>query len=635
MNSAGNKKNHPEEKLSERTNKDSRESVSRGVDLDLNEKQKEAAEHRGGPLLIVAGAGSGKTRTLVSRLIYLLETGVKPENIIAITFTNKAADEMRDRIKKYEYNAADSQPFIGTFHSLGARILREEGRFLGRSANFTIFDADDSQSLIKKTLKKFNFPEKEKITLPAASRAISRFKNELLSAEEAGDEKIQAVLEDYEKELQRNNAFDFDDLIEKPVRLFNNNPLVLEKYQNLFRHILVDEYQDTNTAQYYFVKFLSRKHRNVSVVGDDAQSIFKFRGSDFRNFLNFENDWQDAKVVLLEENYRSTANIIKAASAVIARNKYQKPKKLWTKNSGGEPIKVIEHQDAEEEAQWIAGKISDFKTFSRPVGVPPAGEADSGQMPNYAILYRTNAQSRAMEQALIEEGIPYSIFGGIRFYERKEIKDVVAALRYGVNPQDGISRERLEKNFPKSLARALLEDIPQKARELSPVEFIGYFLKSTDYFEYLKKHYLNYEERTENIASLIEFSSQFQNMEELTEKITLLQSTDNIKKKNISQYDGLVSLMTIHLAKGLEFDKVFVVGANDGLLPHQMSYANDEEIEEERRLMYVAMTRAKKELFLNFYDLPSRFLHEIPPELVEFAGRKKFSLNEEERWIEY
>ncbi len=612
----------------------------------MNENQKEAAEHQGGPLLIVAGAGSGKTRTLVSRLIYLLQNGVNPGNIIAITFTNKAADEMRERVDDYlasqsavsivafgKKNNSDNQPFIGTFHSFGARILRKESRFLGRSANFTIFDADDSQSLLKKTIKKFNFSEKEKITLPAVSRAVSRFKNELLSLEEVDNEKIRIVLEEYEEELKRNNAFDFDDLIEKPVRLFHGNSVVLEKYQSLFQYILVDEYQDINTAQYYFIKFLAEKHRNISVVGDDAQSIFKFRGSDFRNFLNFEKDWQDAKVVFLEENYRSAFNIIKAASAVIAHNKYQKPKNLWTKNSPGELIKIREHQDAEEEANWTAAHIQNSKTIFRQWN-------EQGAVASHfktAILYRTNAQSRAIEQALIEEGIPYAIFGGIRFYERKEIKDAVAALRYGVNPQDTLSRERLKKNFPKGIIGDLIKDIPSKAQELSPVEFIGYFLKSTNYFESLKKHYLNYEERTENIAALIEFASQFQKLEELTEKITLLQSTDNISKKNISQYKGdSVSLMTVHLSKGLEFDRVFVLGLNDGLLPHQMSYASNEEIEEERRLMYVAMTRAKRELFLNFYDLPSRFLYEIPPELVEFSGQKKLKdLNDEERWIEY
>mgnify|MGYP001574358406 FL=1 len=591
---------------------------------NLNEKQLKAVNHIDGPLLIVAGAGSGKTRTLTNRLANLLANGIAPENIIAITFTNKAANEMKERAEKI-LGDSDKKTFeklfIGTFHSLGARILRKEGHLMGRTPTFTIFDNDDSKSLISKIIKNDNFPEKNKKKLSAVSliKEFSKIKDELLDIEDIGDPKISELFGEYENALAKNNAFDFDDLIEKPVKIFQKFPKVLDKYQNQFKYVLVDEYQDTNTSQYYFVKFLAQKHRNISVVGDDQQSIFKFRGSDFRNFLNFENDWKDAKVVKLEENYRSTSNIIKSASSVIANNKFQKPKSLWTQNPEGDLVKIIEHNNADYEADWITEKIKEFIT--------------PDEKKSIVILYRTNAQSRAVEQSLIEKEMPYLIFGGIRFYDRKEIRDIVASLRYGFNPKDTVSLERLEKNFNKKIYEKMKTELPQKALELNPIELIGYILKSADYFDYLKNNFANHLERIENINALIEYAAEFKKLDDLVEKITLLQSTDNIRKRDINKYHGqFVSLMTIHMAKGLEFDAVFVTGANEGLLPHQMSLFSDSEIEEERRLMYVAMTRAKNYLYLNFYGLPSRFLYEISPELVEFSGQK--SLDDEERYIE-
>ncbi len=624
----------------------------------LNKKQQEAVEHINGPLLIVAGAGSGKTRTLTSRLIYLLQNGIKPENIIAITFTNKAADEMRSRVdltigelvnlnnkKNQSTNQPINQstPFIGTFHSLGARILKNEAKLLGRTQNYTIFDNDDSKSLIKKILKNFNLTEKQKskITAVYLERKFSRIKNELINGKDIDDELAAELFDEYEMELKRNNAFDFDDLLEKVVKIFQKHPEVLKKYQDQFKYILVDEYQDTNTAQYVFINLLAQKHGNLSVVGDDQQSIFKFRGSDFRNFLNFDRDWPKAKTVLLEENYRSTSNIIEAASAVIANNKFQKPKKLWTKNHSGELIKIIEHKDADFEAGWVAGQIANRLSQSvknkKSDGRSAIGDRlaspklwRSGRL---AILYRTNAQSRAIEQSLIELDIPYQIFGGMRFYERKEIKDIVAALRYGFNASDSVSLERLEKNFLKNIFLELKENLPDKARESKPLELIGYVLKTSDYFKYLEKNFSNAAERVENTKELMEYASGFENLQEFLEKIALLQATDIVRRKDLDKHKGkFVNLMTIHLAKGLEFDAVYLIGVNEGLLPHQMSYHNDDEIEEERRLMYVAMTRAKQEIYLNFYNLPSRFLYEIPPELVEFAGRR--GLDDEERYIE-
>lgn len=589
---------------------------------NLNKKQAEAVDYSNGPLLIVAGAGSGKTRVLTSRLMAILKSGVNPENIIAITFTNKAAKEMANRVATIANHsdkrlAISDLPFIGTFHSLGARILKKEAKLFKRTQNFSIFDSDDSLRLIKNMVKNFNLGESWKDINPIILRKeFSRIKNELSEIEDEEDS-LGYFFNEYEKELERNNAFDFDDLIEKPVRIFQNHKLVFEKYQNQFQYILVDEFQDTNTSQYFFIKLLAQKCKNLSVVGDDAQSIYKFRGSDFRNFLNFEQDWPDTKVVFLEQNYRSTGNIIKAASGVIGNNKFQKPKNLWTENPDGQLVKVVEHQDEDEEAIWIAGKLSDV----------------SCQMSNVAILYRTNAQSRAIESALIERGIAYKIFGGVKFYERKEIKDIVAVLRWAFNFNDSISFERIKTNFLKKPFLKIQEKIPKISQTLAPAELISRILEITDYLNQLKKNYDNFRERIENINELIYYALEFDNLHDFLEKISLFQSGDATKNK--LDIDGRMSnvyLMTIHLAKGLEFDKVFIAGCNEGLMPHQMSYDSEAEIEEERRLMYVAMTRAKKELIINFYNLPSRFLSEIPPELVEFSG-KRF-LDDEERYIE-
>ncbi len=601
---------------------------------ELNPKQLEAAKHIDGPLLIVAGAGSGKTRTLTNRLANLLAHGIAPENILAITFTNKAASEMKERVEKLleDMNGNDDifkRLFIGTFHSFGARILRKEARLLKRTPDFTIFDNDDSKSLVKKCAKNFNMPlkEREKLTPVFLEREFSKMKDELAdleSMEDGRDELIKEMFLDYENNLRLNNAFDFDDLIEKPVRIFQKFPDVLLKYQNRYKYILVDEYQDTNTSQYNFIKLLAGKHKNLSVVGDDQQSIFAFRGSDFRNFLNFEKDWPEVKVVLLEENYRSSSNIIEAASCVIKNNKFQKSKKLWTKNSQGDLVKVIEHTDADYEADWVASEVK--------------GKKENGKSGSIGILYRTNAQSRAIEQALMGNDIPYQIFGGLRFYERKEIKDLVAALRYASNPSDTVSLERLEKNFNKAPYLELKEQLPQKGKELSPLELIGYTIKVTDYFNYLQKNFTNHFERAENVKELIDFASNFESLSDFLERVLLLQPLDGDKKdkkqKKAAIDSGIVNLMSVHLAKGLEFDYVFLIGANEGLLPHQMAYREESGIEEERRLMYVAMTRAKKNLYLNFYGLPSRFLYEIPPDLVEFVGKRNLDLDDEERYIE-
>jgi DNA helicase-2/ATP-dependent DNA helicase PcrA len=581
---------------------------------DLNPNQLEAAAYPGGPLLITAGAGSGKTKTLTSRLLYLLGQGIPGSQIVAITFTNKAAEEMKKRAgsilssritagKKEDASASalaqnrsaeGELPFIGTFHSFGARIMRKEAANFGRTGSFTIFDENDAVKLIKKILKDGGF-DKVRYPFGMVRKSISRAKDELSDRFE--DERLEYIYGKYEAELRRQNAFDFDDLIEKPARLFDSFPEVLSSYQDRFRHFLVDEYQDINTAQYRFVKLLSEKSRNLSVVGDDHQSIYSFRSADFRNFLNFERDFPDAKVVVLDQNYRSTKNIVSASSAVIGNNKNQRPKTLWTENETGDPIRIYGFDSPEGEAEWLAENIGDSR--------------------NSAVLYRTNAQSRPIEQALVFNGISYFVYGGLKFYDRKEIKDIVSALRYAVNPADEVSKERFLKEFKKTKVKPILDAIPEMALSLSPVEFIGYLLKETDYFTTIRGD-KNFEERMENIGELISFAGGFGSVAELVERVSLLESTDQPRQNGELKSNVPLRLMTIHMAKGLEFDNVFLVGASESILPHERSIFREDDLEEERRLMYVAMTRAKKKLSISFFRNASRFLYEIPPELVVF-----------------
>lgn len=565
--------------------------------LPLNREQKEAVYHGEGPLLISAGAGSGKTRTLTQRLIKLIQEGAPPQKIAAITFTNKAAQEIKERVKT-AVSGLQAFPFLGTFHSLGARILRNETQFTDRAKNFVIFNNNDSLRVIKKVLADLDLST-VRYPVSKIQKKISFIKDEIANPAEL-EEPIKIIFEEYEKKLKSQNAFDFDDLIEKAVRVFQKHGDVLEKYQNQFEYILVDEFQDINTSQYALVGLLAGKHRNLNVVGDDNQSIYGFRGADFRNFLNFERDWPEAKVVHLGENYRSTQNIVRAASEVIKNNKLQRPKKLWTSNDDGEPIKVVAASDAEDEA---------LKIVSEMLG--------RDQEKSNAILYRTNAQSRALEQALNFNSIPYEIFGGLKFYERKEIKDVVAGVRYGFNPKDEMSLERLAKTFRRDEAKELKEKLPRMAQNLSPIELIGFFMKTVNYEGYLNAKFDNSEERLENVIELINFASNFNTLDEFIERVSLLEAGDNIKSNTTHP---TVRLMTIHLSKGLEFNNVYMAGVNEGILPHQRSLITHENLEEERRLMYVAMTRARKMLMLSFYGLASRFLYEMPPEIIDFIG---------------
>lgn len=578
----------------------------------LNIQQQIAAQAPSKPLLIVAGAGTGKTLTLTSRIAYLISQGIDPRRIIALTFTNKAAKEMGDRLKTLITLPDSKMPFLGTFHSFGARLLRSEGRFLGRGPNYVIYDDQDSSSLIKKILKELKVKSKD--YGPAFFiRHITAIKNSSLNPKELAtslnhkDQLAFDVYERYEKALRENNAFDFDDLIEKLIRVFQNHPERLKKYRALYTHILVDEYQDLNPTQYELIRLLAGTEANVSVVGDDQQMIYGWRFAHIDTFLNFEKDWPEAQVVLLEENYRSTSNIIRAASAVIAKNEKQKAKELWTKNPSGSFIKILEAGHEENEAEWIAEQIEILL------------EEKSGSPGMIGILYRTNAQSRPIEQSLLSRNIPYFIFGGLKFYERREIKDIVAGLRYAANPKDSVSVERLQKTFTKSVCQNIIAEL-DRIRNASPSEIIETFLSAADYFKYLEKNFVNALERKENIAELVRFSKGFSELSALLEQISLVQQTDVPEHEKQKGNAAPVHLMTIHLAKGLEFDHVFLAGTSEGLLPHARSLSGPDEVEEERRLMYVAMTRARKELAISFYDLPSRFLFEVPTELTEFES---------------
>ncbi|MEX2054098.1 MAG: UvrD-helicase domain-containing protein [Candidatus Colwellbacteria bacterium] len=572
--------------------------------MNLSNSQKEAVLHGEGPLLVTAGAGSGKTRALTERVIHLISKGVSPERIIAITFTNKAADEMRRRILGgIKSKGKGKLPYIGTFHAFCARILRKEAKQLGREFSFAIFDDGDSLKIVKKIVKSLDLPQLQKHSPATLRKEISRVKINMIPLEEV-ESPLREIVGEYEKRLTEQNAFDFDDLLTKTVELFSKNPRALKKYQGLYDYVLVDEYQDINRVQYLLVKLLAGSHGNLNVVGDDQQSIYAFRGANIRTFLDFEKDWPKTKIVHLGQNYRSSGNIVQAAAGVISNNRLQIQKKLWTENGAGDAVSVVGTHSAEHEADIIASSIL------------TKGFRES------AILYRTNAQSRALEQSLNFHSLPYQMYGGVKFYDRKEIKDILACLKYAFNPKDQISSERMGKTFRKAIAERLISILPTLAKELSLMELIGFILKTSDYFELLSRKYDNSEDRTENVRELITFASEFDTLASFMERVALLGANDSINR--VGEKDAPIKLMTIHLAKGLEFEDVYIAGANEGMLPHHRSFFSDEDLEEERRLMYVAMTRAKEGLNISFYSLASRFLYEIPPELVKFNKTGSF-----------
>ena len=634
----------------------------------LNKEQQEAVQCTEGPLLILAGAGSGKTRVLTYRIAHLIEDcGVNPWNILAITFTNKAAGEMRERVDRIVGYGSESV-WVSTFHSACVRILRRYIDRLGYDTNFTIYDTEDQKTVMKDVCRRLELDPKlykERAVLSVISNA----KNEYISPNEfqlqaRGDfrmEKMAQAYLEYQKELKKNNALDFDDLLVKTVELFQSCPDVLESYQERFRYIMVDEYQDTNTVQFKLVSILAKKYHNLCVVGDDDQSIYKFRGANIKNILDFEEVFPDAKVVKLEQNYRSTKHILDTANAVIAHNRGRKEKALWTENGEGEPVFFQQFQTGYDEAEYVAGEIR--KKVRN-------GEAE---YKDFAVLYRTNAQSRLFEEKFLYANIPYKLIGGVNFYSRKEIKDILAYLKTIDNGKDDLAVRRII-NVPKrgignvslnkvqnyaedmgmsffealedaehvpGLGRAaikiqpfvtLIHELRLRLADMSLADLIEEILDRTGYSQELKDEDTDEAKaRLENIDEFISKAVSYEEGEEhptlsgFLEEVALVADIDSLEES-----DNRVLLMTLHSAKGLEFPYVFLAGMEDGLFPSYMSIAADnptEEIEEERRLCYVGITRAMKELTLtcarvrmirgeNQYNNISRFIREIPPELL-------------------
>lgn len=617
----------------------------------LNEKQQEAVTHIEGPLLIIAGPGSGKTKTITHRIAHLIKSGVPPEHILAVTFTNKAAGEMQNRIQALIATLAPQPstiPLVSTFHSFAARILREYTPKLGYTKHFTIFDDDDSSSVMKEVMKEEEINPKQ-FAPGMILNTISRLKNELIDPDQYAAESdltdlypkiVHRAYHAYQKKLMSANAMDFDDLLMSVCVLFENHPDVLTTYQDRFRYIHVDEWQDTNHAQYVLISRIAAAHRNLAVVGDDAQMIYGFRGADYRNILNFEKDWPDAHIVVLDQNYRSTKIILHAASSVIARNTMQKEKKLWTTAEEGTPITLVPAENERIEARFVLEEIASLKKDGRAFN-------------DMAILYRTNAQSRALEEALLDRNIPYQIVGGVRFYQRKEVKDILAYLRILVNPSDLVSLKRIINVPPRGIGKMallryladrnntannanlagfneLLGDLKERKDRLAPSAFLKYLLQRIRYEQYLKDSSPNAEERWENVQELVTLAKRYDSeeiphgIERLLEDVALMSETDDQK----SLPNDAVRLMTLHAAKGLEFPVIFMVGLEEGIFPHTRSMFNPGELEEERRLCYVGITRAKEKIFLSFamrrtqfgstqVNPPSRFLGEIPEHLLE------------------
>nr|WP_258567777.1 DNA helicase PcrA [Paenactinomyces guangxiensis] len=639
----------------------------------LNPVQRQAVEMTEGPVQIVAGAGSGKTRVLTHRVAYLLaEKKILPWNILAITFTNKAAREMKERIISLVGPAAE-EIWISTFHSMCVRILRRDIDRIGYSRNFTILDTSDQLTVIKQILKEENLDPK-KFEPRSILNKISQAKNALqgpgqmqTKAKHLLDGVAAQVYEKYQHKLRNNESLDFDDLLMQTVLLFEQVPEVKEYYQRKFQYIHVDEYQDTNHVQYVLVKLMAEHHQNICVVGDADQSIYRFRGADISNILNFERDFPQAKLIKLEQNYRSTKKILEAANHLIAHNTERKPKNLWTDNEDGAPIRLVEAGNEHEEAYYVADTITQ-------------GNRQGTRFSDYAVLYRTNAQSRVIEDVMLKANIPYTVVGGIKFYERKEIKDVLAYLRLIVNPHDDLSLQRVI-NVPRrgigaatlekirghataqglSLFNALLEveeigltkravkplgefvqliqQMHAMAEYLSAVELTEEILNRSGYREELKKeNTLEAAGRLENIDEFMSVAQEFEQRNEdksliafLTD-LALISDIDTLDQPAEDQPGDAVALMTLHSAKGLEFPHVFLVGMEEGIFPHMRSLDDDSEMEEERRLAYVGITRAEKCLHLSrarsrtifgqtSANPPSRFLTEIPAELLEVAGR--------------
>ena len=625
----------------------------------LNDRQKEAVLYNEGPLLIIAGAGAGKTKTLTTKIAYLIEElDALPSNILAITFTNKAAKEMKDRIIRL-IGSIGYQIQTSTFHSFGLKLLKENYERLGFDKNFVIMDSDDSLTIVKKILKDMDLDPK--IYNPRAIRnKISSCKNELISPKAYSrytvslyEEIVCKVYEKYQEKLMKNNAVDFDDLLILPIKLFEENKDILEKYQEQFKYILIDEYQDTNEAQYKLTKMLSEKYRLITCVGDDSQSIYSFRGANYKNILNFEKDYKDAKTILLEQNYRSTSYILNAANDVIKNNKMKKEKNLWTSRGEGNKIKYYRALSESDEAYYVVKGIKQ-------------AISNGANYDDIAVLYRTNAQSRNLEEAMLKENIPYRVVGSFYFYSRKEIKDLLAYLRLIHNEKDNISLLRVINTPKRGIGLKTIENLTKKADEenisiyeaitsgkelefkkiieklkevsqnVTLTELIDKILTGTGIKEELEKEEdLTSEVRLENLEEFKSITKSFEeregliSLEDFLLEISLVSDAEEYKDDT-----NRVSLMTVHSVKGLEYKDVFIVGMEEGIFPHMNSLMESSEIEEERRLAYVAITRAKDNLTIinarrrtlfgrEQVNPPSRFISEISTDLLDIVNKKE------------
>ncbi len=655
---------------------------------DLNPVQQKAVEQTEGPVLILAGAGSGKTRVLSYRTVYLMtQKKVPGNNILMVTFTNKAAGEMKERVKKllatiHDETESDATkytlPFMGTFHSFCSRLLRIEGRHIGLSPNYLIYDSDDQKTLIRTILKEMEIDVK-KVNPAAIHGIISQSKNENISSREYSQvakgpyqQVVAQVFETYEKRLKEIDALDFDDLLTKSIELFRGVPHILDKYQELFKYIMVDEYQDTNHVQYTITRLLAKKYNNICVVGDMSQSIYKFRGADIRNILAFEKDYPAAQVFALEENYRSTQYILDTATAVISKNTGHKVLKLFTNNPAGLPITIYEAQNEIDESSYVIKQVVNNEFLYKDV----------------AVLYRTNAQSRSLEEAFIKNSIPYKLIGGLRFYDRKEIKDLLAYLRYLRNPKDNVSLERLtkigkaklkkfqefqlqyqatmkniaevekdtrktdtKKVEPKTIEFSFFDEqsvieispnerivaensfsLPDEEQTYTTFELLEKIIDITGYIEYIDDGTDMGIQRVENIKELKTVAAQHPHIDQFLENVSLLEGPETISGRHRAESEyNAVTLMTMHAAKGLEFKHVFIVGWEEGLFPHSRALLDNNELEEERRLAYVGITRAMQDLYLTYTlsrtiygshqtSIVSRFISDIPEALIKFEN---------------
>ncbi len=587
---------------------------------DLDPAQKEAVLATDGPVLIMAGAGSGKTRVLTYKVAYLVSKGIKPGNILAVTFTNKAANEMKERVLALVGGGAADSPYVGTFHAFCAKLLRIDGKHIGIPSGYLIYDSSDSLSLVKSIMKDLDIPPKS-FKPSSILNAISGAKGELLLPSDYAQfargyfgETVSKVYNLYQKTLLEINACDFDDLLMQTVKLFETNPHILEKWAGRFEYVLVDEYQDVNTSQYQLTKLLASVHGNLTVVGDASQAIYSFRGADFRNILNFKNDFPSAKVFNLEQNYRSTGNILSAANKIISQNASHPVLKLWTQNDTGEKISVYGAMNEVDEANFIVDRIFGSRL----------------SLSAFAVLYRTNAQSRTVEEAFLHSNIPYKLYGGVSFYARKEVKDVMAYLRLIANPRDTVSKNRTLKLGKRRFDKfdELRDKLNLKKKLPKPIELIDEVLEVTDYLKIIDDGTEEGLSRVENVKELKSVAADFENVAQFLENVTLMEGKVAPEKSyELPITKDFVTLMTIHAAKGLEFDNVFIVGMEEGLFPHSRSMLDPGQIEEERRLAYVGLTRARKKLYLSYAanrlyfgvssaNLVSRFIIDIPEELV-------------------